>query len=162
MVDGLMAIQERELKENSALNTLLKEKRKAENTIENIMSAIEQGVITKTTTKRLKELETLVEDLDKQILIERGKINVKLTEKEMREFYTQALTLEPQMLINYLVKEIVLFDDKIEIYFNSPLRESPDNDSQGFSFYRKVVDFPIFVQERSCIVMIKMVVDLRI
>ena len=58
--------------------------------------------------------------------------------ERIKEFYTQALELEPQMLINYLIKEIVLFDDKIEIHYNSPIRISPD-DSQGFSFYSKTI-----------------------
>ena len=28
---------------------------------------------------------------------------------------------EPKTLINYLVKQIVLYDDKMEIYFNNPI-----------------------------------------
>ena len=40
------------------------------------------------------------------------------------------------MLIDYLIKEIKAFDDKIEITFNTPLRTSPDN--QGFSFLSKL------------------------
>ncbi len=40
------------------------------------------------------------------------------------------------MLINFLVKEIVLYNDKIEIYFNTPIKSSPDDDnSRGFLFY---------------------------
>ena len=42
--------------------------------------------------------------------------------------------LEAQALINYLIKEVVLYDDKIEIYFNKPTRTSPDGD-RGFSVY---------------------------
>lgn len=33
------------------------------------------------------------------------------------------------MLVNFLIKKIVLFDDKIEIYYNSPIRISPDDES---------------------------------
>ena len=39
--------------------------------------------------------------------------------------------------VDYLIKEIKLFDDKIEITLNNPLR-SPDN--QGFSFYKKLAE----------------------
>ena len=49
----------------------------------------------------------------------------QITEEDIKEFYIRALKLEPQMLINYLVKEIKAFDDKIEITFNSPLRTGP-------------------------------------
>ena len=49
------------------------------------------------------------------------------------------------MLINYLVKEITVFDDAIHIYFNSPLQISPD-DSQGFSFCDRETTIPVHVQ----------------
>ena len=32
--------------------------------------------------------------------------------------------------LNYLVKEIVMYDNKIEIFFNKPTRNSPD-ESRG-------------------------------
>ena len=61
-----------------------------------------------------------------------------MSEKDIREFYENAVDLIPQTLINYLVKEVILYDDKVIVKFNSPLRTSPD-DSQGFSFsYKKV------------------------
>ena len=39
------------------------------------------------------------------------------------------------MLINYIVKEIVMYDDKIEIFFNKPTRNSPD-ESRGCFVYK--------------------------
>lgn len=37
------------------------------------------------------------------------------------------------MLIECLVKEIVLYNDRIEIYYNTPIRTSPD-DNRGSHF----------------------------
>ena len=54
----------------------------------------------------------------------------------MRAYYEQALTLEPQMLINTLVKQITLYDDKIIIRYNSPVKAGP-GESRDFSFYEK-------------------------
>ena len=54
-----------------------------------------------------------------------------MSEKDIREFYENAVDLIPQTLINYLVKEVILYDDKVIVKFNSPLRTSPDN-SQAF------------------------------
>ncbi len=48
-----------------------------------------------------------------------------------RKVYLQALKLEPKLLIDYLIKEIRLYDDKMEITFNSPIKISPDK-NQGF------------------------------
>ena len=50
-------------------------------------------------------------------------------------YYKEALALEAQMLINYLVDEIVMYDDKIEIFFNKPTRNSPD-ESRGYFVYK--------------------------
>lgn len=146
-VKGLLAIQEQQTNGTPILKMLAKEKRQTENAIQNIMTAIEKGVITNTTTKRLKELETQQENLERQILIERSKTAVKLSENDIRQYYEQALRLEPQMLIDYLIKEIVLYDDKIEIYYNSPIRISPDN-SQGFSLYFAKKNLPYIIQNR--------------
>lgn len=130
-----MQEQERQAQANIVLNLLLKEQRQTENSINNIMTAIENGGTTNTVMKRMRELETRQAELERQILIEKSKTAVQLTETKIREFYLQALALEPKLLINYLVKQIVLFDDKIEIQFNSPIMESPD--SRGFLLCEK-------------------------
>ncbi len=95
------------------------------------MKAVEQGIINNTTNKRMKELESQIEELDRQILIQRSKNSFKIAKEDIEEYYLQALELEPKLLIDYLIKEIRLYDDKIEITFNSPIKTSPDN-NQGF------------------------------
>ena len=89
------------------------------------MSAIEQCIINNTTNIRMKELEFAIEELDKQILIEKSKTRIKLSREDIQVFYKEALKLESKLLINYIVKEIVVYDDKIQIQFNTPLRTSP-------------------------------------
>lgn len=139
IISGLLAEQEKRIRENSMLNVLLREKRSIETSLNNLMSAIEQGVVTNTTTKRLKELEARQEEMERQILIERSKNAVRVSAEEIKEYYKAALSLEAQMLINYLVKDIVLYDDKIEIYFNKPTRNSPD-ENRGFSVYIEKIE----------------------
>ena len=41
---------------------------------------------------------------------------ITLTEKEIATYYEQALRSEPSLLVNYLVKEIKLFDEKILVF----------------------------------------------
>ena len=161
IVNGLLDLQEKQLQSNTVLNLLIKEKRNTDNSIQNIMAAIEKGVITNTTTKRLKELESRQEELERQILIERSKQAVKLKESDIREFYKQAISSEPQMLINYFVKEIILYDDKIEIYFNSPIKISPDN-NQGFSFYSKTIKLAYKIPQRRNIYKTEFAIVIRI
>ena len=134
LISAVLKQQERRIAQNSILKVLLREQKQVNNALENIVAAIEQGVITNTTTKRLKELETRLDDLERQILIERSKNAVRVPESAIREYYDEALTLGAEQLIDYLIKDIVLYDDKIEIHFNKPTRTSPD-ESQGFSIY---------------------------
>ena len=142
---GLLALQESQIKTSSTLGILEKERKQNESAIENIMSAIERGFYTATANKRMRELEERQTELDRLIIIERSKMQVKVSAEEIRAFYEAALMQEAQMLINYLVKEIIVYDDEIHIYFNSPLQTSPD-DSQGFSLCDKETKIPVHVQ----------------
>ena len=130
IIENLLKMQEQE-NLNSLLTSLTKERKQAETILNNVMKAVEQGIINNTTNKRMKELESQIEELDRQILIQRSKNSFKIAKEDIEEYYLQALELEPKLLIDYLIKEIRLYDDKIEITFNSPIKTSPDN-NQGF------------------------------
>ncbi len=141
IVTNLLKEQVKQAKENVVLNLLLKEEKETNKSINNIMQAIENGGTSNTAMKRLRELESRQEKLEEQLIIEQNKASVILTEKQILEFYKKALQLEPSLLINYLVKQVVLFDDKIEIQFNTPLQKSPEDDSlQGFSLSTRNVN----------------------
>lgn len=161
IVSGLMQLQEQQARESLILNLLLKEKRQVEISLENLVNAIEQGIISNITNKRLHELERRQEELERQILIDRSKQAILIPEKEIRGYYQSALKLEPQSLIDWLVKEIVLYDDKIEIQFNSPIRNSPD-DSQGFFFYRNVANISYTDPHRTGIFHIRLAIEMRV
>ena len=141
IVAELLKIQERQLKENSILAVLTKQQKQVETALNNLVSAVERGIVSNATNKRLHELESQQEHLEQQILIERSKQSVQLKESDIREFYTQMLQSEPKTLITFLIKQIDLFDDKIEIQYNSPVKISPDSESRrGFSFYTETID----------------------
>lgn len=135
IISGLLQTQNDFDKENSVMGILLKQQKQVETALNNLVNAVERGIISNTTNKRLHELEKQQEQLERQILIERSKTTVKIKESDIRQYYEQALKLEPQMLISYLIKQIVIFDDKIEIHYNSPIKTSPDNNGLDFLFY---------------------------
>lgn len=134
IVKNLLKMQDRYFAENQRLNTLKREKSKVDKALDNVMAAIEQGIVSKTTNKRLHELEEQQEMLEKEILIEKSKTAVKVPEQTIREYYEEAIKLEDNMIINYFIKEIILYNDRVEIHINSPFTNGPD-ESQGFSFY---------------------------
>ena len=145
IVKELLTLQEQETPKNSILSVLLKEQKQVENSLNNIMLAIERGIMSNTTNKRLHELENRFQELEKQIIIEKSKEEIKLSEKEIRAFYEKALRMEPLMLINYLIKEIVVYENAIHIYYKNPLNISPDG-SQGFCFSDKTSKIRTYIQ----------------
>ena len=76
------------------------------------MKAVEQGVVNNTTNKRMIELENRLENIERQIIIEKSKTNFKLTKEDIVTYLNDALKLETQLLINYIVNQIILFDEK--------------------------------------------------
>ena len=133
---------------NSVLKVLLKEHKQVENTLNNIMKAIEQGIINNTTNKRMKDLENELAELDRQILIEKSKSAFKMSKQDLKEFYIEALRLEPKLLIDYVIQEIKVFEDRIEITFNSPIRKSPDDKNQGFFIFSYISKLPQYIQNK--------------
>ena len=133
IINKLLTLQSETTNNNVVLLALEKEQKQYKQSLNNLVKAIEQGVFSQTTNSRLNELESKIEELERNIIIERNKQDVKVSREEIEEYYNQALELDPQLLINQIISEIKLYNDKIEIYFNSPLRTSPDN--QGCSFF---------------------------
>ena len=158
IIDSLLKIQNQQLGTNPILDSLLKEQKQIEKSLSNIMTAIEQGIINNTTNKRMKELETQQEEIDKRILIEQSKNNIKLSRDEIANHFEKALRLESKILIDYMIKEIKVFEDKIIIQFNNPLQKSPDS-SQGFLLFEEYVNMPKHIQNKIKPIMIEFEID---
>ena len=102
----------------------------------NVMTAIEEGIINPTTKARMSELERQIDELSGKILIEENKLENRLTREDVKEYLTHGVRdLSPQALIELLVHRIELYDDKIIIWFNYTDRtdpDDPDTDRRGF------------------------------
>ena len=146
LIRGLMQMQDANNKEKTTLKLLLKEKKQTQTALDNIVKAIERGIMSDSTNRRLNELEQQARELDEKIAVERNKVAFMLTEDDMRRYYLTAIRQEPQLLISTLVKEILLYDDKMVITYNTPLHEGSD-DNRGFSFYEKTLFLPCTVPQ---------------
>ena len=138
IVKHIMELQNQQAENDITLQLLNKEKASTDRALQNILEAIENGIYSTTTNKRLHELEARQVELEKQILLEKSKIAMKVPESIVRQFYKEALTEEAKTLITLLIKRVTVYNDRVEIEYNSPLRTSPDIDGQGFIFSQKV------------------------
>lgn len=64
---------------------------------------------------------------------------IKLTKDEITKYYEDAINQESSVLIDTLIEKIVLYNDKMEIFFNNPLKNNgPDDKCQDFLFYTEL------------------------
>ena len=113
---------------------LLSEKKKVEKSLDNLVTAIENGVVSNTTNRRLHELEAKLSELEEKIAIEENKSSKMITEKEIRDFYEMAIKFDAQAMISILIEKIVITDRDIVIYYNKPNSNICPDESQGFCF----------------------------
>ena len=143
IVNALEKIQNEQAKELSELKMLKDQKNKVDLALNNVMAAIERGIITNTTNKRMRELEKEQEELERKIIIEQARSTVFVPRELIEEYYKKALRLEPQLLINYLVKEVRLYNDYIEIIYNVPIEKVPD-ESRGLLLYTDTTTITVY------------------
>lgn len=91
--------------------------------ITNMLNAIEQGIVTASTKKRLEDLETTKKEIETNILKEELS-RPQLTREQMTHFIYRFRKLDVtrredrQRLIDSFLNSIYLFDDKLIITFN--------------------------------------------
>ena len=116
----LMDLQERE---STSLPLYEQQLQETKTGIQNLLNAIQQGVLTKSTKSRLEELEATQEDLELKIANEqliRPKVSAEFMTFWLHRF--RKLDVRQQshrkMLIDAFINAIFLYDDKMVIAFN--------------------------------------------
>lgn len=142
--DQVLALLKKKNNDNSVLNLLKADFDKVEKAISNLLDCMEQGITTESTKQRLQELENKRSLLSENILIEQSKVRAELTKEDIVKYIVTTLRKSPRQLIDLLIKEIRLYDDKIEIYFHFVDKKSPDDKNRwGFCFYEDKKSFTL-------------------
>lgn len=142
LVDKIFEINEERSKSNSNIAILYSEQQEVQKSIDNLMRAIEQGIVTNSTMMRMNELEGRLDEIKAKIHAEEAKHRLKMGKGEIIKFINKALREEPRQMIRMLIKKVILFDDKIEIYYNTTERIRPDEDThQVFCFYTETLHY---------------------
>ena len=120
IVSQVMDLQDRE---NTTLPVLETELREVESGIQNILNAIQMGILTKSTKSRLEELESSKEDLEIKIAnekIAKPRISAEFVTFWLQKFRKLDINRQDhrKWLINVFVNAIYLYDDKMVITFN--------------------------------------------
>ena len=122
IIEGYQKFIESARKE-SALESMKAELTTVKKSTENIMKAIEAGIITETTKERLLELESKRKDLEHSIDIE-SKVLKEVSPEQIRFWIEQFRYGDIESrdfqkeLIRVFVQSIYLYDDKLKLVFN--------------------------------------------
>ena len=120
IVDAVMILQEQE---NTVLPLLEKQMKDIENGIENLLNAIQAGVLTSSTKGRLEKLEAQQKELEIRIAEEKL-AKPKVSADFVKFWLTNFRKLDPNVkshretLINTFVNAVYLYDEKVLITFN--------------------------------------------
>ena len=120
IVSMLMDLQDRE---NVNLPLYEQQLREADTAIQNLLNAIQQGILTKSTKGRLEELEATKEELETRIACEKlakPKVSAEFMTFWLHRFRKLDVRQKShrKMLIDTFINAIFLYDDKMVITFN--------------------------------------------
>ncbi len=120
IVSMLMDLQERD---NVNVPLYEQQLRETETAINNLLNAIQQGILTRSTKERLEELETRRDDLETKLACEKlakPKINAEFMTFWLHRFRKLDVRQKShrKMLIDTFINAIFLYDDKLVLTFN--------------------------------------------
>lgn len=110
--------------DNTTLKLLEKQKKDIYKASQNIIKAIEQGIITDMTKERLQQLETQLAEIEIDINKEKIKDYSLLSKEEIEHFLRKQVFEDMsdikirKLVINTFIRQIYLYEDKIVILFN--------------------------------------------
>lgn len=120
IVSALMTLQD---EENVNLPLYEKQLRETKTAIDNLLNAIQQGLLTRSTKERLDALEAAQDELENKIACEKL-AKPRITEEQLRFFLEKfrkmdvANQAQRKMLIDTFVNAIFLYDDKVVLTYN--------------------------------------------
>ena len=126
VAEAIINAHAKKVQDQSILNVLTTEHNTIKKSLSNILKAIEQGIFTETTKARMEELENQLAETENKILIEQYKTETQLKLEQIVEYITHSIRQAPKLLVHTLIQKVILWDDKIEIYFNFTEKTNPD------------------------------------
>jgi hypothetical protein len=138
-------------KEQSNLKALESQRNAALKASKNLISAIEQGIVTEQTKERLKELETQISQYEFDIEQEKQRNYVYLTPVKIKQFLESAMKGDPNLvsvrktIVRFLIREVIIDNERLIITYNFtannlPKKAIPDNIDEIAETAKAVVD----------------------
>lgn len=137
LIDKIIEVHKKKQKDESILIGLKSRLNDTKKSIDNLLVALQEGIITTSTKERLTKLENDKADLEKEIANEENKLSLELSRDEVEKYLRKSLSASPKILLNNLIEKIIAYDDKIEIYYKYSHYVPDDPDDQRGHFFSK-------------------------
>lgn len=134
-----------EITKSANLSNLENELKAKEKAINGLLSAMEQGVVTKTTKDRMLALEAQKEELGSKIALEKSRQTEPLSYETVRAFLNYFARKKYESdeakneFFNSFINRVILYDDKVLIFYNtdpnSPTTISTDENAEIIEYF---------------------------
>ena len=124
LTNSIFNYHQKHSQDNANLKLLEQKRKETYKASQNILKAIEQGIITDMTKSRLQQLENELSEIDIEITKEKYRDNSLLAKEEIEQFLRKQVFEDSQnikirkLLINTFVRAVYLYNDKVVILFN--------------------------------------------
>lgn len=147
IADGILEAYKKQEEDQTGTRILEQELRNTERGIQNLLKALENGIVTDSTKERLEQLEKRKGELLEKLHIERTREKLRITKEEIVKYLSTAIRKGPRLLVDLLIQKVVLWNDRIEIFYRHKGKGGPDDDRrQALPFYHCTKSFEIDFQ----------------
>ena len=138
IAETIVKVHEKMMCDDSGLQLLIKKRDETKRAADNIVKAIEQGIITDFTKDRLNNLQAELNDLEIEINKAAQKSYAHVGVEEVEKFLLSKVFEDPddikvrKMLVNTFVREVIWYGDSLVITYNFQERFSKERFSEGY------------------------------
>ena len=138
IAETVVKVHEKMMQDDSGLQILLQKRDDAKKAADNIVKAIEQGIITDFTKDRLNGLQAELNELEIEINKAKQKSYAHLSVEEVEKFLLSKVFEDPddikvrKLLVNTFVREVIWYGDRMVITYNFQERFSTDRFSKSY------------------------------
>ena len=83
IADRVLDAHDKRLRDTAVINILEAERDRIRKALDNMLHAVEQGIITSSTKQRIEELEAALEVAEGKVLVEKSKDKVQITQTDI-------------------------------------------------------------------------------
>ena len=124
LIEYICKLHQCESQESTVIKSLEKKRAEALKASRNLISALEQGIVTEQTKIRLKELECQISQYDFDIEQAKQRTYSYLTPELIKDFFRKAVCGDIEnndtrkLIVRNFIREVILYKDKVVITFN--------------------------------------------